>query len=517
MAPSTTPSSATNSSDCSATGSPSSPTTSDWWQVTWDGPSDPENPKNWSKRRKWATSLIVSGFAFLSPLCSSITAPALSSISAELAIPPGAQQQLVLSVFLLAYALGPLVLSPWSETCGRVPVIRAGNLVFMAFTALCGIASSQGQVTAFRFVAGLGGSASVGMGSGVLTDCWRPEERGQGIAVYQLTQVLGPAVGPIAGGYIAQHASWRWCFFAIVLLSLVAQVMAALFLRETYAPRILAQKARRLRAETGSPAFRTEWECAAENGSGSRGWGFARLTVSAMSRPWIMLATQPIIQVLALVQAFNFGTLYLLISGFPALWEDRYGMPKGDASLNYLSLALGSLVGVSLCGPATDRVYAALRRRHRLPENTPGAPEFRVPLMVPAALLTPCAILAYGWTAQARAHFLLPNMAAALFAGSSIVSYQCISAYVADAYGLHSASASAACALLRSLMAFVFPLFVPALFGNLGYGLGGSLLAGVAGLVGIPAPVIIWFYGERLRRASRLAGPRRAEPRGPKA
>jgi len=141
--------------------------------------------------------LIVSSFAFLSPLCSSITAPALSSIGKDLRIPFGAELQLVLSIFLLAYAIGPFILSPCSEVWGRVPVIRFGNMVFILFTALCGAATSQSQITAFRFLAGLGGSATVGMGSGVLTDCWRPEERGRGIAVYQLTQVLGPAIGPI--------------------------------------------------------------------------------------------------------------------------------------------------------------------------------------------------------------------------------------------------------------------------------------------------------------------------------
>lgn len=123
-----------------------------------------------------------------------------------------------------------------------------------------------------------------------------------------------------------------------------------------------------------------------------------------------MIGTQPIIQVLALYQAFNFGTLYLLISGFPALWEDRYGMPRGDASLNYISLAIGSLTGVLICGPAMDTVYAAMKRRYGIAEDQPGVPEFRMPLMVPASILTPCAIFLYGWSAHAKLHFLIPDV-----------------------------------------------------------------------------------------------------------
>ncbi|KXX77074.1 Transporter mfs1 [Madurella mycetomatis] len=474
-------------------------TPDDTFTVTWDGPDDPENPKNWSKGRKWTTSLIISTFAFLSPLCSSITAPVLSSIGDELHITNDIELQLVLSIFLIAYAVGPFVLSPCSEVWGRMPVIRLGNTLFMLFTTLCGFATSQSQITAFRFLAGLGGSASVGMGSGVLNDCWRPEERGRGIAVYQLAPVLGPAIGPIVGGYISQNTTWRWCFWTIVLVNGAVQVIAFFFLRETYAPRLLQLKARALRARTGNPKLRTKWE---QSDADRTLLGLLRIT---LRRPWVMLGTQPIIQLFALYQAFNFGTLYLFISSFPALWEGRYGMPKGDATLNYISLAVGSLIGVYICAPATDSVYARLKRRNGLADQEPGFPEFRVPLMVPASIATPCGIFLYAWAAEAKAHFLVPNLGAAIFAGSSIVTYQCTSAYIADAYNLHSASASAACAFLRSLLGFAFPLFVPALFGTLGYGWGGSVLGIIAVVIGIPAPWVIWFFGGRLRGASRFA------------
>lgn len=96
-----------------------------------------------------------------------------------------------------------------------------------------------------------------------------------------------------------------------------------------------------------------------------------------------------------------------------------------------------------------------------------------------------------------------------------MVTYQCTAAYIADAYGLHSASASAACAFLRSVLGFVFPLLVPALFGTLGYGRGGSVLGAVAVVIGIPAPWVIWFWGGRLRGASRFASAGRVAKSSP--
>lgn len=75
-----------------------------------------------------------------------------------------------------------------------------------------------------------------------------------------------------------------------------------------------------------------------------------------------------------------------------------------------------------------------------------------------------------------------------------------MSAYLSDTYTLHSASASAACSFFRSMAAFIFPLFVPYLFSSLGYGVGGSLLGSLAVVIGIPVPILLWFFGERLRK-----------------
>ncbi|GKT50601.1 putative efflux pump mfs2 [Colletotrichum spaethianum] len=106
-----------------------------------------------------------------------------------------------------------------------------------------------------------------------------------------------------------------------------------------------------------------------------------------------MLATQPIIQSLALYQAFNFGFLYLIISGFPALWEDHYDMSNGKANLNYISVAAGSMIGVLMCGPAMDATYRRLKLRYGIDEDQTDTPEFRVPLMIPVVIISPCGIL----------------------------------------------------------------------------------------------------------------------------
>jgi MFS family permease len=127
--------------------------------VTWDGPDDPENPKNWTFKRKWAATFIVSSFTFISPVSSSMVAPALQSIAKEFGIKNDVEIALTLSIFVLAYAIGPLFLGPMSEIYGRVPVLQLANLFYLVFNIACGVCTSKDQMLAFRFLSGLGGSA----------------------------------------------------------------------------------------------------------------------------------------------------------------------------------------------------------------------------------------------------------------------------------------------------------------------------------------------------------------------
>ena len=78
--------------------------------MTWEGPEDPKNPRNWSKRRKWGATLVVSSFTFISPVASTMVAPALASIASDFDITNKVESQMVLSIFVLAYAVGPLFL-----------------------------------------------------------------------------------------------------------------------------------------------------------------------------------------------------------------------------------------------------------------------------------------------------------------------------------------------------------------------------------------------------------------------
>lgn len=310
-----------------------------------------------------------------------MVAPALPAMAYELHITNSVEQSLVLSIFVLAYAVGPLFLGPLSEIYGRVIVLQLANLFCLAFNIGCGFAKTKGQLIAFRFLAGLGGSAPLALGGGVLSDMWRAEKRGQSISIYSLAPLLGPAVGPIAGGFIAEKTTWRWVFWATSIVDAGIQVMGFFFLRETFAPKLLGIQAEKLRQKTGNTAWHTEWENPDQT--------LGKVLRTALICPFRLLGTQPIVQVLALYMAYLYGLMYLVLSTFPSLWENTYHENVGIGGLNYISLGIGFFLGTQICAPINDRIYRKLKMRN----NNIGRPEFRVPLMIPGACLVPD-----GWT-----------------------------------------------------------------------------------------------------------------------
>lgn len=128
-------------------------------QVSWDGPQDPQNPKNWSFKRKWAATVTASSFALLAPVCSSMLAPALGLVKKDFNIPSEAETVLTMTNYNFALAIGPLFLGPLSEIYGRVPILQFSALFFLVFNSAAGWATNKGQFIAFRFISGLGGSA----------------------------------------------------------------------------------------------------------------------------------------------------------------------------------------------------------------------------------------------------------------------------------------------------------------------------------------------------------------------
>lgn len=103
----------------------------------------------------------------------------------------------IVSVYLLGFCFGPLVIAPLSELYGRLPLYNICNLFFVVFNIACAKAPNLGGLIAFRFLAGLFGCAPPTLGAGTIADCVSQEKRGMAMAAWVMGPLIGPVVGPI--------------------------------------------------------------------------------------------------------------------------------------------------------------------------------------------------------------------------------------------------------------------------------------------------------------------------------
>jgi multisubunit Na+/H+ antiporter MnhC subunit len=129
--------------------------------VTWNGAENPENPKNWEYSWKWVAVIVLSSFAIISPISSTIVDPGLAIIASEFHIEADPATQLVLSACVIGFAFGPFLIGLLSEIYGRVPVLQIASFFYLIFNIACGASRNLIELIAFCILGGTGGSASL--------------------------------------------------------------------------------------------------------------------------------------------------------------------------------------------------------------------------------------------------------------------------------------------------------------------------------------------------------------------
>ena len=129
-----------------------------------------------------------------SPLASSMFAPSIPELMREFHSTNVQLASFVVSVYVLGYAFGPLIIAPLSELYGRLPTYHVCNAGFFIFTIGCAVSSNLNMLIGFRFVAGAFGSCPLTLGGGTIADMIVQEKRGGMMAIIAMGPLMGPVV-----------------------------------------------------------------------------------------------------------------------------------------------------------------------------------------------------------------------------------------------------------------------------------------------------------------------------------
>lgn len=361
--------------------------------VGWDGDDDPENPYNWSSGKKFVNCGLVSCLTLLAPLASSAFAPGTPQLLQDFGSTNTELSAFVLSVYVLGYAVGPMLAAPMSEMYGRCIVYLTTNIGFVAFLVGCALAPSMDAFIVFRFFSGALGSCVLANGGGTIADMIEPAKRGRVMAAFSVIPLIGPIIGPVAGGFLVESSGWRWVFWFLTIVAGFVTINMALFMRESYAPVLLERKARRLRQATGNPLLRSKLDT---------GLTPIQLFARSIIRPCRILFCSPLVLVFSVYMVVIHGYLYLLFASVSVVFQDTYKFSTSTSGLVFLSIGLGSITSLVWHSMTSDGEAAERAKDDHF------EPEFRLKLLPYGAFCIPVGFFIYGWTTYYKTHWIAP-------------------------------------------------------------------------------------------------------------
>ena len=138
---------------------------------------------------------------------------------------------------LTSYITAAAIMTPpsgyFASKFGRKRVLLTAVAGFVLASILCGIAQSLLQIVGFRLLQGMFGAALVPLAQSILLDIYTPEERGSAMAVFGVSIMVGPVLGPVIGGWLTENISWRWVFYINLGIGAVAFAGIWVFVTET--------------------------------------------------------------------------------------------------------------------------------------------------------------------------------------------------------------------------------------------------------------------------------------------
>ncbi|KAI6772722.1 hypothetical protein HG530_003680 [Fusarium avenaceum] len=293
----------------------------------WD--QDAANPQNWSKLKRTVNLGIVSILAFITPLESSIIVPGVPLLKQDFHETRKPVTSLVVSIFVLGFAFGPVLLSPLSELYGRRLLFNISNIITLCFSIGSALAPNIACFIVFRFMAGSFGAGPMNIGGGSIADQVELSKRGFVMSIFFTGIFLGPVIGPVIGGFIAKDLGWRWVFWVMTIVKGVMTIVTFLFLAESHAPTIQRKRTKM--------ANETPVEDKPKTGG---------VLLRSISRPMRMLFHSPIVTGLSLYLALIYGYLYLLFTTFSTVFPEQYGFGIDTLGLAFLGLGVGCVVAL---------------------------------------------------------------------------------------------------------------------------------------------------------------------------
>jgi EmrB/QacA subfamily drug resistance transporter len=183
-------------------------------------------------RRRWFALVVVCLAMLMNALDATVVNVALPRIQHDLHFTQ-AGLAWVIDAYMISFAGLLLMSGRLGDLIGRKRVFLSGLVIFVAASAMCGVAQSEGMLIAARFIQGIGGALSSSVILAIVaTEFPDPRERAKAMSAYIFVAVGGGSIGLLAGGALTQALNWHWIFFINLPIGLIALALGAWLVQE---------------------------------------------------------------------------------------------------------------------------------------------------------------------------------------------------------------------------------------------------------------------------------------------
>jgi MFS family permease len=233
---------------------------------------------------------------------------------------------LLVTIWELGEAGGPLLIAPLSEVIGRYPVMNGCNIAFIIWTMLAASSQSTKVFIAARMLTGLAVGTGV-LNPAIIGDMFESDKRGSAMSLVMLAPLIGGAISPAISGAIAQTLGWRQILYIASGLAILCEVLFLTCFRETYKMAVLRRRVKRIQQESGEFEDTTT-----KHENMLKLW-------HAITRPFMVLFGSSVLMLISLFAAVSFSYFYVMCISLPEVLQDVYNFTPAQAGFAFMAFS----------------------------------------------------------------------------------------------------------------------------------------------------------------------------------
>ncbi|OQE26105.1 hypothetical protein PENFLA_c007G10093 [Penicillium flavigenum] len=395
-------------------------------------------------------------------------------------------------IFLVGIGVGSLFSGPFSETFGRNAVYFVTLVLAIVFTLGKALALNYGADLAFRFICALFAAAPMTVAGGTVGDIWQPLQIPFGLPMLTMAAYMGPILGPVIGAYTPKIGFVRADWISIIIAGVVLIVMI-LGQPEKFSPILLEWRAKHLRDLTGDDRYRAEHSAVISS--------FSNRLLTDVYRPFVMISTEPLIQIFSFYLVLLYFVLFTFLNGYPFIFANVYGISTSLTFVIFAAMVPAVLVALFLI----PLLYSLTKKAAKKADVKGKVLQPEVSLwwaMAGASVLMPVSLFWMAWTCYSSISIWSPIVASGIFGYSLVCIFTTTYMCTIFVYLKFAASALGFMTFSRYVVSGALSPASVKMYENIGAHWSLTIV-GIVGTIMAPVPFVLYKYGHKVRAMSK--------------